>query len=87
MTCTFEIASEHARANSYITVLQSPDNLRGKGLAVKHGMLAATGEWRFICDADLSMRIDELDSFLPPAATGFDHHHCQQRSARRDTNR
>ena len=69
---TFEIASEHARANSYITVLQSPDNLRGKGLAVKHGMLAATGDWRFICDADLSMRIDELDSFLPPAATGFD---------------
>lgn len=38
---------------------------RGKGLAVKAGMLAAKGEYRFICDADLSMPIEEIAKFLP----------------------
>jgi len=46
--------------------------MRGKGLAVKQGMLAAKGEWRFICDADLSMRIEDIVRFLPPASDGFD---------------
>ncbi len=45
---------------------------RGKGIAVKTGMLAATGKYRFICDADLSMPIDEVSKFLPPALTGYD---------------
>lgn len=39
---------------------------RGKGLAVRRGMLAARGEYRFICDADLSMPIEEVGKFLPP---------------------
>ncbi|MCB9124452.1 MAG: hypothetical protein H6643_08045 [Caldilineaceae bacterium] len=39
----------------------------GKGAAVKAGMLAAQGEYRFICDADLAMPIDEIAKFLPPA--------------------
>lgn len=38
----------------------------GKGLAVQRGMLAATGDYRFICDADLSMPIDQVDRFFPP---------------------
>ena len=45
---------------------------RGKGLAVRRGMLAATGEYRFVCDADLSMPIDELPKFLPPLAGAYD---------------
>jgi len=45
---------------------------RGKGLAVRRGMLESTGAYRFICDADLSMPIDELAKFLPPAVTGCD---------------
>lgn len=69
---TFEVAREFAEAFSYIRVIQSPDNMRGKGLAVKQGMLAAKGEWRFICDADLSMRIEDIARFLPPASDGFD---------------
>lgn len=36
----------------------------GKGAAVKTGMLAATGEWRYLCDADLSTPISELAHFL-----------------------
>jgi glycosyltransferase involved in cell wall biosynthesis len=39
---------------------------RGKGLAVRTGMLAAQGEYRFLCDADLSMPIEQVNRFLPP---------------------
>jgi dolichyl-phosphate beta-glucosyltransferase len=39
---------------------------RGKGLAVRNGMLDARGQIRFMCDADLSMPIEELPRFLPP---------------------
>jgi hypothetical protein len=35
-------------------------------------MMAAKGEFRFMCDADLSMPIEELDRFLPPELTDFD---------------
>src|SRR5712691_5004176 len=45
---------------------------RGKGLAARRGMLAAQGRYRFICDADLSMPIEEVSKFLPPLADGFD---------------
>ena len=69
---TYEVAQECARRYAYVRVMQSPDNMRGKGLAVKQGMLAARGKWRFICDADLSMRIDELTKFLPPQVDGYD---------------
>lgn len=42
------------------------EDRRGKGLAVKRGMLEATGEYRFFCDADLSMPIEQVIRFLPP---------------------
>ena len=38
---------------------------RGKGWAVKNGMLESGGKWRFLCDADLSMPIEFLDNLLP----------------------
>lgn len=41
---------------------------KGKGAAVKTGMLAAIGEWRYLCDADLSTPITELDAFLSARA-------------------
>lgn len=69
---TFQVARDCASECPYLHVLQSPGNLRGKGLAVKQGMQAAKGDWRFICDADLSMRIDEIVKFLPPESDGFD---------------
>ena len=69
---TFEVALDCAATYHYISVIRSPDNMRGKGLAVKQGMLAAKGQWRFICDADLSMRIDDILVFLPPATQGYD---------------
>ena len=36
----------------------------GKGWAVRHGMLSATGQYRFMCDADLAMPIEWLQVFL-----------------------
>jgi len=45
---------------------------RGKGLAVAHGMLAARGEYRFMCDSDLSMPVTQINRFLPPALKDFD---------------
>jgi glycosyltransferase involved in cell wall biosynthesis len=44
----------------------------GKGLAVRRGMLAARGDYRFICDADLSMPIDQVPRFLPPSMRDAD---------------
>lgn len=44
----------------------------GKGNAVQQGMLKATGQYRFICDADLSMPIEEIQKFIPPILTDFD---------------
>ena len=45
---------------------------RGKGWAVKAGMLSAQGRYRFIADADLSMPIEHLERFLPPTLSDFD---------------
>ena len=38
----------------------------GKGWAIKNGVLFSAGIHRFICDADLSMAIDQLDRFFVP---------------------
>lgn len=45
---------------------------RGKGLAIRQGMLEAKGEYRFLCDADLSMPIEQVNRFLPPQLEHFD---------------
>ena len=44
----------------------------GKGWAVRQGMLQAEGEYRFMCDADLSMPIEQVAHFLPPERGGYD---------------
>lgn len=67
---TFEVAQEYAKTHSDLIVIH--ETKRGKGNAVQRGMLEAKGEYRFICDADLSMPINELPKFLPPQLTDFD---------------
>ena len=67
---TAEVADRFARSNPATRVLREPR--AGKGLAVRRGMLAAQGEYRFICDADLSMPIEQVIRFLPPALADFD---------------
>ena len=57
----------------------------GKGAAVHAGMLAARGDFRFICDADLAMPIAEIAKFLPPELPSrqLRHRHRQSRGAGR----
>jgi len=45
---------------------------RSKAAAVRAGMLKATGEYRFMCDADLSMPISELSRFFSMTRDGWD---------------
>ena len=66
---TLEVAQSFAQTHNNVRVIQSE---RGKGAAVKHGMLEARGEYRFMCDADLSMPVDEISKFIPPAANDLD---------------
>jgi dolichyl-phosphate beta-glucosyltransferase len=67
---TFQIAQGYAEQHANLRVIR--EQQRGKGLAVKRGMLEACGEYRFMCDADFSMPVTEINRFLPPAQTGFD---------------
>ena len=64
---TAQVAAEFAPE---VRLLQ--EDARGKGLAVRRGMLEASGDFRFICDADLSMPIEEVNRFLPPRLDGYD---------------
>ncbi|MCC6801008.1 MAG: glycosyltransferase family 2 protein [Anaerolineae bacterium] len=67
---TRAIVETFAAQAPYVRVLF--EGAQGKGAAVRTGMLAARGAYRFICDADLSMPIDEVGHFLPPALSDFD---------------
>lgn len=61
---TLQIARDFAGRSSRITVLE--ETLPGKGRAVRLGMLAARGRFRFMADADFSMPVEEIGRFLPP---------------------
>jgi glycosyltransferase involved in cell wall biosynthesis len=67
---TLALARSYAARHPTLRVLQEPR--RGKGAAVRCGMLAAGGEYRFIADADLSMPIDQVLRFLPPQLPDVD---------------
>lgn len=67
---TVEVVRRFADSHPYVRLFAGEP--RGKGRAVKRGMLEAHGEYRFICDADLSMPIEELSKFLPTALGEFD---------------
>lgn len=61
---TLRIAQAFAAQHPGFHVLQASG--RGKGRAVRQGMLFAQGEWRMMLDADLSMPVDQIPRFLPP---------------------
>jgi glycosyltransferase involved in cell wall biosynthesis len=67
---TLEVAQSYQKRYPELIVLSEFE--RGKGLAVRSGMLEAAGEYRFMCDADLSMPITEVSRFLPPKLKDFD---------------
>lgn len=67
---TFEIAQKFADKYQNMHVLRSEQ--RGKGLAIQRGVMAAVGEYVFMCDADLSMPVEEINKFIPPRLKDVD---------------
>lgn len=67
---TAQLAGQFAAQHNGIQILRLPH--RGKGSAVKHGMLAAKGQYRLICDADLSVPIEQVERLLPGHSQGAD---------------
>ena len=67
---TPRIAQDFAATHPYLRVLQQP--VQGKGAAVHLGMLDGRGDYLFICDADFSMPVEEINKFLPPAMAAYD---------------
>jgi glycosyltransferase involved in cell wall biosynthesis len=66
---TLEIAQDFSLTHPSLRALHEAQ--RGKGRAVRRGMLEARGEYRFICDADLSMPMaSSAGSCLPAAGRG-----------------
>ncbi len=68
---TVEIATSHATADPRFRVIANPV-ARGKGFAVKTGMLAATGDIIFFMDADLSVPLSFVLDFLAEFKNGAD---------------
>ena len=67
---TAAIVREFMQENQNLKLFQ--EKIAGKGLAVRRGMLESKGEFRFICDADLAMPIEEVLHFLPPEQKEYD---------------
>lgn len=61
---TLQVAQEFASRLKNIRIIHIDQ--RGKGLAIREGILASSGQYRFIADADFSMPVDEINLFLPP---------------------
>jgi len=67
-----DATAEAARAaGGPVVLLRHPEN-RGKGHAVRAGMLAASGELRLMTDADLSTPIDQLERLEAAIGSGYD---------------
>ena len=67
---TGEIARQFAAENPYTQVLDEPR--KGKGMAVRSGVLAGEGDYLIFCDADFSMPVEEIGKFVPPALDDYD---------------
>ena len=67
---TAGLVSSFAVGHPGVSLLSIPH--AGKGWAVHSGMLHTRAQRRFICDADLSMPIEQLERFLPPLLGDYD---------------
>ena len=63
---TAAVIERESSSNRALRLLRNPGN-RGKGYAVRHGMLEARGEWLLYTDADLSTPIEEADKLYSAA--------------------
>jgi glycosyltransferase involved in cell wall biosynthesis len=63
---TAALVEARSAVDPRVRLLRNPGN-RGKGYAVRHGMLEARGAWIVFSDADLSAPIEELPKLLGAA--------------------
>jgi glycosyltransferase involved in cell wall biosynthesis len=68
---TAEIVQSFAKTNPILRLVENPGN-RGKGFAVRNGILNARGEILLFSDADLSSPIDEMPKLLEALKAGAD---------------
>lgn len=64
---TLRICSELARLDSHVNF--EAIGVKGKGFAVRHGMLVARGQYRYMCDVDLSCPFGEMIAMLDKIKT------------------
>lgn len=64
------IISEFKLKYSFIKGIS--EQVRGKGAAVRAGVMAGQGEFLLISDADLAVPIEEVKKFLPPLLNDYD---------------
>lgn len=67
---TGDIVSEISVKYPYVKCLHEP--VRGKGAAVKNGVLSAKGEYILLCDADMAVPVNNVSKFLPQTEGIFD---------------
>lgn len=60
---TLSTLKKYEKQNYYKLITYNKN--RGKGYAIKQGMMASTGRYRFFIDIDLSTPIEEFDKFIP----------------------
>jgi dolichyl-phosphate beta-glucosyltransferase len=68
---TAALVREFAETNPILRLVENPGN-RGKGYAVRNGMMNARGQVVVFSDADLSSPIEELPKLLAALASGAD---------------
>lgn len=67
---TDEIVQSMLTAIPALQLINYPKN-RGKGYAVRQGMLKAKGEYRLFTDADNATSIDQIEKFFPYFKEGY----------------
>jgi glycosyltransferase involved in cell wall biosynthesis len=66
---TLDVANQFAAEDPAVRILRNPGN-RGKGYAVRHGMLEARGKILMFTDADLSSPISEASKLFSALESG-----------------
>ncbi len=67
---TAAIVEGFARENDFVRLIRNPHG--GKGAAIKTGVSQGRGQYLVLSDTDLSVPIEEMVKFLPPALNGYD---------------
>jgi dolichyl-phosphate beta-glucosyltransferase len=72
---TREVVRDFASTRSWVRLVQYDDEKgrpinRGKGYAIRQGVLASAGRDVLFSDADLSTPVEEMEKLLPPIARG-----------------